>query len=161
VIFFHKACKKPLAMRFLPAARIVVLDADARHRENICSGLSELGLIQVLAAGTLPDAKALARERPVDLAIVDTRGFQDLAREQGKKILPNPFIADGTPGILLASDTSRAMVQEAHAGGYRAIVALPVAPRLLYRRIGSILQKARRSHRQGASHDLGADSAEN
>ena len=40
-------------MRFLPAARIVVLDADARHRENLCAGLSELGLVQVLPAGTL------------------------------------------------------------------------------------------------------------
>jgi len=34
-----------------------------------------------------------------------------------------------------------------------------VSARLLYRRIGSILQKSRRSHRQGASHDLSARSA--
>jgi DNA-binding NtrC family response regulator len=147
-------------MRFLPAARIVVLDADARHRENLCAGLSELGLIQVLPAGTLPDAKAFANERPVDLVVVDMRGFDDLAKAQGKKVLPNPFIDDGTPGILLSSDTSRAMVQQAHAGGYRAVVALPVSPRLLYRRIGSILQKNRRSHRQGAAHDLSARSTE-
>jgi DNA-binding response OmpR family regulator len=161
VIFFHKACKKLAAMRFLPAARIVVLDADARHREDICAGLSDLGLIQVLAAGTLPDAKAFAHERPIDLAVVDMRGFQDLAREQGKKILPNPFIAEGTPVILLASDTSRAMVHEAHAAGYRAVVSLPVSARLLYRRIGSILQKTRRSHRRGGAHDLSARSAGN
>lgn len=136
-------------MRFLPAARIVVLDADARHREQVCTALSELGLIQVLAAGTLPDAKAFARERPVELVVVDMRGFEDLAREQGKKVLPNPFAEDGTPGILLSGDMSRALVQQAHAAGYRAVVGLPVTPRLLYRRIGSILQKTRRSHRQG------------
>lgn len=138
-------------MRFLPAARIVVLDADARHRDVICKGLGELGLLQILAAGTLPDVKAIAHERAADLIVVDARGFEDLAREEGKKVLPNPLIGDGTPGILLSGDTSRAMVHEAHNVGYRAVVAVPVAPRLLYRRIGSILQRARRIHRQGGS----------
>jgi CheY-like chemotaxis protein len=143
-------------MRFLPAARIVILDADARHRETICSALGELGLIQILAAGTLPDALAFSRERAVELVVVDMRGFCDLVKEQGKAVLPNPFVTDGAPGILLSADTSRALVQEAHAAGYRAVVALPVSPRLLYRRIGSILQKTRRSHREnGLSSKIG------
>ncbi len=148
-------------MRFLPAARIVFLDADARHRDMVCAALSELGLVQVLAAGTLPDAKAFARERAPDLVVVDTRGFEDLAKDHGQKVLPNPFVGDGTPGILLSSDISRAMVQQAHAAGYRAVVALPVTPRLLYRRIGSILQKTRRSHRRNGAAGLGAESAGN
>lgn len=95
-------------------------------------------------------------ERAADLIIVDGRGFEDLAREQGKRVLPNPLIGDGTPGILLSTDTSRVMVHEAHNAGYRAVVALPVSPRLLYRRIGSILQRARRIHRQGGASALGA-----
>ncbi|HWJ99408.1 MAG TPA: hypothetical protein VNR41_01740 [Xanthobacteraceae bacterium] len=143
-------------MRFLPAARIVMLDADARHRDAVCKGLGELGLLQVLAAGTLPDVKSMAVERAVDLIIVDGRGFEDLAREQGKRVLSNPLIGDGTPGILLSADTSRVMVHEAHNAGYRAVVALPFSPRLLYRRIGSILQRARRIHRQGGASVLGA-----
>jgi DNA-binding response OmpR family regulator len=143
-------------MRFLPAARIVMLDADARHRDAVCKGLGELGLLQVLAAGTLPDVKSMAVERAVDLIIVDGRGFEDLAREQGKRVLSNPLIGDGTPGILLSADTSRVMVHEAHNAGYRAVVELPFSPRLLYRRIGSILQRARRIHRQGGASVLGA-----
>lgn len=140
-------------MRFLPAARIVVLDADARHRAEICGALTELGLAQVLPAATLPDAKSLADERPVDLCVVDMRGFEALIREDGRKVLPNPYLADGTPAILLSADTSRAMVHEAHAAGYRAVVGLPVMPRLLYRRIGSMLQKVRRSNRlNGSDH---------
>jgi DNA-binding response OmpR family regulator len=134
----------------------VILDADARHRDAVCRGLGELGLLQVLAAGTLPDARALAQERAADLIVVDGRGFADLAREQGRKVLPNPLIGDGTPGILLSADTSRAMVHDAHSAGYRAVVALPISPRLLYRRIGSILQRARRLHRHGGSSTLGA-----
>jgi DNA-binding response OmpR family regulator len=153
--FFAKPVKK-IVMRFLPAARIVILDADARHRDAVCRGLGELGLLQVLAAGTLPDARAMAQERAVDLIIVDGRGFEDLTREQGRKVLPNPLLGDGTPGILLSADTSRAMVHEAHNAGYRVVVALPVSPRLLYRRIGSILQRARRIHRQGSTSAFGA-----
>lgn len=145
-----------IVMRFLPAARIVVLDADARHRDAVCKGLGELGLLQVLAAGTLPDVKSIAQERAVDLVVVDGRGFEDLAREQGRKVLPNPLIGDGTPGILLSGDTSRVTTHEAHNAGYRAVMALPVSPRLLYRRIGSILQRARRIHRQGGASAFGA-----
>ena len=143
-------------MRFLPAARIIILDADARHRDVVCKGLGELGLLQILAAGTLPDARAIANERAADLIIVDGRGFDDLAREQGKKVLPNPLLGDSTPGILLSADTSRVIVHEAHNAGYRAVVGLPVSPRLLYRRIGSILQRARRIHRQSGASAISA-----
>ena len=70
-------------MRFLPAARIMVLDADARHRDAVCKGLRELGLLQVLAAGTLPDVKAMAQERAPDLVIVDGRGFDGKQAGEG------------------------------------------------------------------------------
>jgi hypothetical protein len=39
------------------------------------------------------------------------------------------------------------MTAAATEAGYSAVVGLPVVPRLLYRRLGSILQKARRSGR--------------
>jgi hypothetical protein len=39
------------------------------------------------------------------------------------------------------------MIAAATEAGYSAVVGLPVVPRLLYRRLGSILQKARRSGR--------------
>jgi hypothetical protein len=39
------------------------------------------------------------------------------------------------------------MIAAANEAGYRAVVGLPVAPRLLYRRIGSLLQKTRRAGR--------------
>jgi DNA-binding response OmpR family regulator len=134
-------------MRFLPAARIVILAADRDHRAFICNSLGELGLLQVLPAATLPEAREIADQQPADLCIVDPRGFEALARTEGKKVISNPFRQDGTAAVLLSADTSRAMIVAAAEAGYRAVVGLPVAPRLLYRRIGSILQKARRSRR--------------
>jgi hypothetical protein len=46
-------------MRFLPAARIVMLDADSHHRATICKSLADLGLIQVLQAATPEEAQQL------------------------------------------------------------------------------------------------------
>jgi DNA-binding response OmpR family regulator len=137
-------------MRFLPAARIVILDADRAHRAFICASLGELGLTQVLPAATLPEAREIADKQPADLCVVDPRGFEALSRAEGKKIIANPFRQFGTAAILLYIDTSRAMTAIATEAGYRAVVALPVQPRLLYRRIGSILQKTRRAGRSAS-----------
>ena len=131
-------------MRFLPNARIVVLDSDARRRALICAELVELGLTQVLPAGSVKEARRLAAVRPLDLVVVDPRALDPDLRS---KVFPTPFHEDGTPAILLAADTSVATLETAAAAGYRAVAGLPVVPRLLYRRIGSILQKARRSAR--------------
>src|SRR5229473_1683667 len=105
-------------MRFLPAARIVVLDADRGHRAFICASLGELGLQQVVAAATLPEAREIADKQPADLCVVDPRGFEALARAEGKMVIANPFRQNGTAAILLNADTSRAMTAIATASGY-------------------------------------------
>jgi hypothetical protein len=138
----------PNVMRFLPSARIVVLSADPNHRTFICSALSELGLSQVLPAASLSEARGHGSDGPVDLCVVDPRGLVDGAADTRTKILPNPFEASGTPAILIAEDTVRATLETAASAGYHVVLGLPVVPRLLYRRIGSILQKARRTGRQ-------------
>lgn len=145
-------------MRFLPAARIVILDADRDHRAFVCTSLGELGLLQVFPAATLPEAREIANKQPADLCVVDPRGFEALANAEGKQVIANPFRQDGTSAVLLSADTSRAMIAAAAEAGYRAVVGLPVVPRLLYRRIGSILQKARRVGRF-ASEQARADSS--
>ena len=97
-------------MRFLPAARIVILDADRDHRAFICSSLGELGLLQVVPAATLPEAREIAEKQPIDLCVVDPRGFEALARAEGKKVIANPFRQNGISAVLLSADTSRAMI---------------------------------------------------
>jgi two-component system, OmpR family, response regulator len=133
-------------MRFLPTARIVVLDGDARRRALVCAELTELGLTRVVPAGSVKEARRLAAEQALDLCVVDPRAFDPGSRT---KVFPNPFHDDGTLTILLATDASVATLEAAAAAGYRAVIASPVVPRLLYRRIGSILQKSRRTARSG------------
>lgn len=132
-------------MRFLPNARIVVLDGDGRRRALICAELVELGLTQVVPAGSAKEAQQLAANQPFDLCVVDPRA---LGPDSRTKVFPNPFHGDGTLAVLLAADTSVAALEAAAAAGYRAVIGLPVVPRMLYRRMGSVLQKARRTARR-------------
>ena len=134
-------------MRFLPAARIVILDADDDDRAFVCVSLGELGLLHVFPAATCPEAREISGKQPADFCVVDPRGFEALARAEGRQFIANPFRQDGTSAILLSADTSRMTIAAAAEAGYHAVVGLPLVPRLLYRRIGSLLQKARRAGR--------------
>lgn len=102
---------------------------------------------QVLPVDSPEEAQGLAAVAPIDLCILDVRGFA--GSEGSPKILANPFIASRTPGILIAAEANRESIRLATRSGYKAVIAAPVAPRFLYRRIGSILQRARRAGRNG------------
>jgi hypothetical protein len=79
------------------------------------------------------------------------------ADHEDGKIVSNSFGEDGTPAILLSADISGPAIERAYAAGYRAVVGLPVQPRVLYRRNGSILQMARRSGRKVEPDHVGAE----
>jgi DNA-binding NtrC family response regulator len=132
-------------MRIFASARIAVLDSDPNRRSALCEALSGCGMLHLLPVGTVEEARTLANGAPVDLCVVDATG---LARNaDGHRIPINPFDPARTPGILIAADITRHTVKAAMASGYRLVVPAPVVPRILYRRIGSVLQKVRRESR--------------
>lgn len=134
-------------MKILSSARIAVLDADLARRAALCAALTDLGMRRLHPVGSLDEARALTAAGPVDLCIVHPHDLE--AIPTGRFPL-YPFDPAVTPAILIASDTSRETVRAAAACGYRVLLASPAAPRLVYRRIGSILQKVRRRRRNGA-----------
>jgi CheY-like chemotaxis protein len=137
-------------MRILSNARIVVLDGDSEHRAFLCTSLAGFGMTQVLPAASADEARALGGEP--ELCIVDARNLSGFA--PAARVPLNPFDAARTPGILITTDTSPEHVKAATALGYTAVVGVPVTPRLLYRRIGSTLQKVRRAGRRGPARIL-------
>ena len=130
-------------MRIFATARVAVLDADADRRARICKALSDFGMLKLLPVGTADEARELIKGAPVDLCIVDGTGF-------GAVLPRNPFDPARTPAILIDAEPTRAIVTDAIASGYRLVMPAPVVPRILYRRIGSILQKVRRAGRAQA-----------
>lgn len=103
-------------------------------------------MAHMLAAASLEEARHMAADNVPDLCVVDPRRLAGSGRTA--RIPANPFDPVRTPGILLAEDTSRDMIRAASAAGYKVVLALPVTPRLLYRRIGAMLQRARRTARR-------------
>jgi hypothetical protein len=131
-------------MKILASARIVVLDADAKRCTSLCSALSNLGLLHVIPASSAADVQRIAATSRIDLCVVHPRG---LAANDPPAIVPNPLAASATPAILIAADAVPLTPHAAARAGYRVVIREPVVPRLLYRRIGSVLQKVRRPSR--------------
>ena len=132
-------------MRALSSARVVVLDADPDHRKFLCAALASLGVTQVLPAGSVDEVRAI--DPAPDICVVDARRLPG-----GQRVPRNPFDPARTPGILIIAEMSGETLKTAAASGFSAVLGAPFSPRLLYRRIGSVLQKARRIGRRG---DLG------
>jgi CheY-like chemotaxis protein len=133
-------------MRLLTSARIVVVDGDPDHRAQLCAALASVGLTEVHAAANPEEARQLGAAG-VDLCILDTRRLPRPVADFASYVAPNPFASAGVPGLLIAGDAGRETRRAALAAGYAVVLAPPVAPRLFYRRIGSILQRARRAGR--------------
>lgn len=126
-------------MKVLPTARILIIDSDANRREVTRTGLSLLGVGAVTEAAS------------VDEAIILPRAFDVVVVQAGSvdEIPDHPFrdTGDGIPAVLVAEGAPHFLTRAAGRGGYDAAVGLPLMPRLLYRRIGSVLQRARRTQR--------------
>jgi hypothetical protein len=131
-------------MKILASAPIAVLDPDADRRTALCCALAALGLRRLLPLTCFEEARALEPGRTVALCVVDITGT-------GAAHIPgNPFERAKVPAILIAPEAGRGTRRAAALLGYSDVLPSPCAARTLYRRIGSILQKARRTERRSA-----------
>ena len=67
---------------------------------------------------------------------------------------PAAAVDAGIPCLLLLTAVTRAAANAAHAAGFTAVMAADSAPRVVYRRLGALLQRARRIGRgaEGGRH---------
>lgn len=120
-------------MRIFSSARVAVIDADSDRRSALCAALAGFGMLQVLQAQSFDHAVELDREAPLDLCIARAGGA-------------NPFDPARMPVILLSADFSGDL-RRAAVDGYRIVLPADASARIVYRRIGSVLQKIRRANR--------------
>ena len=145
-------------MKVLPTARILIVDSQSERREALREALAVFGVGAIQGAATLGEIEEVPTQPAADVLVVYADDLEQIPE--------NPF-RDGnsTPAILIAEVATAALVRAAARGGYDAALGAPLAPRLLYRRIGSVLQRARRVVRTGlaalpvASDSLPADPA--
>ena len=127
-------------MKVLPTARILIVDPQMERRQATRAGLAALGVGALTEAASLDKTEHPLSEGHMDVIVVQA---DDL-----NQVPENPFRqCGGVPAILVAEGTPSVLTRAATMGGYDAAVGMPVLPRLLYRRIGSVLQRARRNNR--------------
>lgn len=127
-------------MKVLPTARILIVDPQLERRQATRAGLAALGVGAITEAACLTEMEHPLTEAATDVIVVQA---DDL-----NKVPENPFRqSGGVPAILVAEGAAPTLARAASVGGYDAAVGTPVLPRLLYRRIGSVLQRARRNNR--------------
>lgn len=130
-------------MRIFSSARVAVIDADAARRTALCAAMAEFGLLQLLQAADFDEAHEHFVRAPLDLCVVHAPGLA----ASGTPFPPYPFDPARTPAILIAPLKAGETMRMALAHGYRVVLPAPAMPRIVYRRIGSILQKVRRANR--------------
>lgn len=126
-------------MKVLPTARILLIDADADRRETARAGLTALGVGSVTEASSVEEARGLPRQ--FDVIVVQATAA-DLVPDH-----PFKDTGDAIPAVVVTDGAPHILARVASRCGYDAAVGMPLLPRLLYRRIGSVLQRTRRAQR--------------
>lgn len=131
-------------MKVLPTARIVLLDANMERRQATRLALSALGVGSVREVASIDEVTDPSAQGTADVLVVQVDDPEDAPT--------NPFrFGAGIPAVLVAEVPAQQLVRVAGRTGYDAALGTPVAPRLLYRRIGSVLQRARRLGRPASA----------
>ncbi|GGF73106.1 hypothetical protein GCM10007301_36160 [Azorhizobium oxalatiphilum] len=123
-------------MKVLPTARILIIDSITERRETTRVGLSALGVGAVTELSSVTELEPGSRNYDVLVMQAD----------DAENVPENPFRdgADAIPAVLVVDGPTHLLARVASRAGYDAAVGMPLLPRLLYRRIGSVLQRARR-----------------
>ncbi|MFS8038852.1 hypothetical protein ACI7BZ_18150 [Xanthobacter sp. AM11] len=131
-------------MKVLPTARILLVDSQMERRQATQLALSALGVGSVREAASLDEAADPAVFGGADVLVVQV--------DDPEEAPANPYrFGAGIPAVLIAEVPAQLLVRAAGRGGYDAALGAPLAPRLLYRRIGSVLQRARRLSRPASA----------
>ena len=127
-------------MKVLPTARILLVDSHSERRHATRLALAALGVGSVREAASLDEVADPSLLGSADVLVVQV--------DDPDAAPSNPFrFGAGIPAVLVAEVPAQQLVRAAGRAGYDSALGAPVAPRLLYRRIGSVMQRARRLSR--------------
>lgn len=136
-------------MKQLYRARLLLIAMPSEDHLQLIRELADWGLPHVAVATRIEDLQCLKPD-DVDVAVIDNEALpSDAARNEiGLALPPQELIRLGKPVLLLARDPSRTAMRAADSMGYAALMPRPVPVRVLYRRIGALMQRDRRLERE-------------
>lgn len=135
-------------MKQLHLARLVIVSTNRDRADALALELADWGLAK---ATVLSDQSVVAERlaRDVDALILDNEDApQNAPRNDMGLLLPPPALADSRAvSLLLLARPSRSAVRSAALLGYGAVIPKPASARVIYRRLGAMLQRNRRAAR--------------
>ncbi|MGU9979273.1 hypothetical protein ACJ4V0_04435 [Phreatobacter sp. HK31-P] len=128
-------------------ARVVVLRLDGVDAGTAAERLQSLGMVHAVGLSNATELSVHIEGGKVDVVVIAATARQPaLVDVSPAGLLPPPAAAirAGIPCLLLAESMSRTLKRSALACGYAAVMGADSAPRLIYRRVGALMQRVRR-----------------
>lgn len=133
-------------------ARVVVLRLDGVDPAMAADNLKRLGMVHAVGLTDPRDLSDNIAAGRVDVVVVSVAAPVPVWDSQavpgsGPLRPPDAALKAGIPCLLLIPSFTRAVGRAAMALGYAAAMSADAAPRLVYRRVGALMQRVRRSGR--------------
>ena len=130
-------------------ARLIVVAGEG---DKLVCALERIGFADIHAIACLDRARQMCGAGLADACLVVLpRAIPD-ELAPWDALAPAPGRAAGVPSLLFAEVVTPDVARSARHSGYAAAMPLGVAPRRLYRLLGGLLQKARRSDGSHTDH---------
>jgi hypothetical protein len=129
------------------AARVVVLRLDGVDAAMAAERLQGLGMVHAVGLSSPAELSVHIEGGKVDVVVVAAAPRPSVLTDVAPVgLLPPPAaaVSAGIPCLLLAESMSRTLKRSAMACGYAAVMGADSAPRLIYRRVGALMQRVRR-----------------
>jgi DNA-binding response OmpR family regulator len=140
-----------ITRKAIHAAGVLIIQPDAHLATQWREALVDFGMGGARTVASVEEAFAsIEQHRPSGIVVAlpsldESHRFIDRVADGEAGNL------DAIPIVLVMSQPTRSAIMAAAGAGFDAVLPAPLSPRLIYRRMGSLMQKARRTMRQLAA----------
>jgi DNA-binding response OmpR family regulator len=129
-------------------AGILIVQPDDAVASAWREALVDFGMAGVRTVASIEEAIETIIARPPSAIVVALEAVADSHRLMNRLMARQAGGLSDVPIVLVTPQPTRAIVIAAANAGFDAVLPYPLHPRLIYRRMGSLMQKARRSARK-------------
>ncbi len=133
--------------KIIQLADILLVNSNSDVAEFWRESLLDFGMTKLRIASGIVEALEAVRQSPPSGIVVALPVLADSFALMGALSQDETSDLREVPILLVANQPSRAVLLTATHAGFDAVLTEPVSPRQIYRRIGSMIQRARLSAR--------------
>ena len=144
----EQASFNPVSRKVIHAAEVLVIQPDGDVAATWREALLDFGMNGVSTVADIGGALAQIRSNPPAGIVVALPSQAEAHGFMARLSAGEAGDMEHVPVVLVIPQPTRSAVVAAANAGFDAVLPYPLPPRLIYRRMGSLMQKARRVARQ-------------